>query len=120
MSPGICELGIHAPEIAVPQMFPSSPHREPQELSPLAIQSMWRLWHMPFFFYTIARRKIFCGATMGERRMSWAARKVASPRVINVEDLRRLAQRRVPKVVFDYVGGGAEGEVTLRENCRAF
>jgi len=52
--------------------------------------------------------------------MTWAARKVASPRVINVEDLRRLAQRRVPKVVFDYLDGGAEGEVTLRENCRAF
>src|SRR5258707_3043760 len=57
---------------------------------------------------------------MRDRGMTWAARKVASPRVINVEDLRRLAQRRVPKVVFDYLDGGAEGEVTLRENCRAF
>jgi L-lactate dehydrogenase (cytochrome) len=26
----------------------------------------------------------------------------------------------VPKAVFDYLDGGAEGEVTLRENCRAF
>jgi L-lactate dehydrogenase (cytochrome) len=26
----------------------------------------------------------------------------------------------VPKTVFDYLDGGAEGEVTLRENCRAF
>src|SRR5216684_8196006 len=57
---------------------------------------------------------------MRDRGMTWAARKVASPRVINVEDLRRLAQRRVPKVVFDYLDGGAEAEVTLRENCRAF
>src|SRR5260370_10935237 len=57
---------------------------------------------------------------MRDRGMTWAARKVASPRVINFEDLRRLAQRRVPKVVFDYLDGGAEGEVTLRENCRAF
>jgi isopentenyl diphosphate isomerase/L-lactate dehydrogenase-like FMN-dependent dehydrogenase len=47
-------------------------------------------------------------------------RTVASPRVINIEDLRRLARRRLPRVVFDYVDGGAEGEVTLRENCRVF
>jgi L-lactate dehydrogenase (cytochrome) len=26
----------------------------------------------------------------------------------------------VPKAVFDYLDGGAEGEATLRENCRAF
>jgi isopentenyl diphosphate isomerase/L-lactate dehydrogenase-like FMN-dependent dehydrogenase len=45
---------------------------------------------------------------------------VASPRVINIDDLRRLARRRLPKVIFDYVDGGAEGEVTLRENCRVF
>ena len=47
-------------------------------------------------------------------------RTVTSPRVINIEDLRRLARRRLPQVVFDYVDGGAEGEVTLRENCRVF
>jgi isopentenyl diphosphate isomerase/L-lactate dehydrogenase-like FMN-dependent dehydrogenase len=52
--------------------------------------------------------------------MAGLARAVASPRVVNIEDLRRLAQRRVPKVVFDYIDGGAEGEVTLRENRRAF
>jgi isopentenyl diphosphate isomerase/L-lactate dehydrogenase-like FMN-dependent dehydrogenase len=45
---------------------------------------------------------------------------VSSPRVVNIEDLRRLARRRLPRVVFDYIDGGAEGEVTLRENCRAF
>lgn len=42
------------------------------------------------------------------------------PRVINIGDLRELARRRLPKVVFDYLDGGAEGEVTLRENCRVF
>ena len=31
-----------------------------------------------------------------------------------------MARRRVPPPVFDYLDGGAEGEVTLRENCRAF
>jgi L-lactate dehydrogenase (cytochrome) len=39
---------------------------------------------------------------------------------LNIDDLRRLAKRRLPRVVFDYIDGGAEGEVTLRENCRAF
>jgi len=40
--------------------------------------------------------------------------------VVNIADLRRLAQRRLPKMVFDYLDGGAEGEVTLRENSRVF
>jgi L-lactate dehydrogenase (cytochrome) len=40
--------------------------------------------------------------------------------VINISDLRRAAQRRLPRAVFDYLDGGAEGEVTLRENCQAF
>jgi len=31
-----------------------------------------------------------------------------------------MAKRRLPKAVFDYLDGGAEGEVTLAENCRAF
>jgi len=47
-------------------------------------------------------------------------RAVASPRVINVEDLRRLARRRLPKLLFDYIDGGAEDEVTLRANRDAF
>ena len=47
-------------------------------------------------------------------------RSLASPRVVNIHDLRHLAQRRVPRVVFDYLDGGAESEVTLRENCRIF
>ena len=39
---------------------------------------------------------------------------------VNIEDLRRAARRRLPRSVFDYIDGGAEGEVTLRENVRAF
>jgi isopentenyl diphosphate isomerase/L-lactate dehydrogenase-like FMN-dependent dehydrogenase len=39
---------------------------------------------------------------------------------VNIEDLRRMAQRRLPRVVFDYLDGGADAEITLRENCRAF
>ena len=49
-----------------------------------------------------------------------AARKVRSPRVVNVQDFRSLARRRLPKVVFDYLDGGAEDEITLRENRRVF
>ena len=48
------------------------------------------------------------------------ARAVGPPRVVNIEDLRRLARRRLPRVVFDYIDGGADAEITLRENCRAF
>ena len=39
---------------------------------------------------------------------------------LNIEDLRQMARRRVPRVVFDYIDGGADSEITLRENCRAF
>ena len=39
---------------------------------------------------------------------------------VNIEDLRRAAKRRLPRSVFDYIDGGADGEVTLRENVRAF
>ncbi|MGH9737627.1 MAG: alpha-hydroxy acid oxidase [Candidatus Acidiferrales bacterium] len=52
--------------------------------------------------------------------MTRTERRVASPRVVNVADLRRVAQHRLPRAVFEYVDGGAEGEVTLRENVRAF
>jgi L-lactate dehydrogenase (cytochrome) len=45
---------------------------------------------------------------------------VALSHAIDIKDLRRLAKRRLPRVVFDYIDGGADGEVTMRENCRAF
>ena len=41
-------------------------------------------------------------------------------RVVNIEDLRKLARRRAPLPIFDYVDGGAEGEVTLRDNRRVW
>src|SRR5919201_6400762 len=52
--------------------------------------------------------------------MTRATRRVSSPRVVGIGDLRPIARRRLPQAVFDYLDGGAEGEVTLRENCRAF
>ena len=41
-------------------------------------------------------------------------------RAVNIEDLRELARRRLPRIVFNYIDGGADGEWTLRENRRAF
>ena len=40
--------------------------------------------------------------------------------VVNIADLRGMAKRRLPPVVFDYIDGGAEDEVTLRANEQAF
>jgi isopentenyl diphosphate isomerase/L-lactate dehydrogenase-like FMN-dependent dehydrogenase len=54
------------------------------------------------------------------KSMSRDSRLVAAPRVVNIEDLRLLAKRRLPKAIFDYLDGGAEDEITLRENCRVF
>jgi len=48
------------------------------------------------------------------------SRSLQPPYVINIEDLRRAAKRRLPRVIFDYIDGGAEAELTLRANCRAF
>lgn len=38
----------------------------------------------------------------------------------NVEDYRRLAAKRLPRMVFDYLDGGAESERGLRRNREAF
>src|SRR5258708_4867718 len=57
---------------------------------------------------------------MKSRSMIAPSRKVASPRVVNINDPRALAKGRLPRAVFDYLDGGAEGETTLGENRRAF
>jgi len=41
---------------------------------------------------------------------------VTPPGVMNIADLRRVAMRRLPRAVFDYVDGGADTESTLRSN----
>jgi L-lactate dehydrogenase (cytochrome) len=46
--------------------------------------------------------------------------RVDPPHVLNISDLRRLAERRLPRVVFDYIDGGADAEVTLRDNVKAY
>jgi L-lactate dehydrogenase (cytochrome) len=41
-------------------------------------------------------------------------------RAANVDDLRRIAKRRLPGGVFDYIDGAAEDEVTLGRNTGGF
>ena len=41
-------------------------------------------------------------------------------RVYNVAEMRRLAQRTLPRPIFDFADGGAEDEWTLRRNESAF
>lgn len=45
----------------------------------------------------------------------WRLRRMAC-----VEDYRRVARRRLPRGVFDYIDGGAEDERTLARNSAAF
>jgi L-lactate dehydrogenase (cytochrome) len=46
-----------------------------------------------------------------QRRLSKAA---------NIDDLRTIARRRLPRGVFDYIDGGAEDELSLQRNILAF
>jgi isopentenyl diphosphate isomerase/L-lactate dehydrogenase-like FMN-dependent dehydrogenase len=46
--------------------------------------------------------------------------RVDPPSVVNIADLRAIAKTRLPRVVFDYIDGGAGAEWTMRENARVF
>jgi L-lactate dehydrogenase (cytochrome) len=43
-----------------------------------------------------------------------------SMQAINIEDLRSRARRRLPKVIFEFIDGGAQDETTLRANREDF
>lgn len=60
-------------------------------------------------------RTVFFADEVGLQTMSFSPDKV-----LNIEDLRTIARRRLPRFVFDYVDGGADDEVTLQRNRRAF
>lgn len=65
-------------------------------------------------------RPLVCPAAFRLRRRRG---KLLSSRALaagSIADLRRLAQGRLPRVVFDSVDGGAEDEVTLAANRTAF
>ena len=44
----------------------------------------------------------------------------SQPLFVNVDDARRLAKRRLPRMIFDYVDGGARSELTKDANRAAF
>jgi isopentenyl diphosphate isomerase/L-lactate dehydrogenase-like FMN-dependent dehydrogenase len=67
---------------------------------------------------TFTRDELRRAASLAQQRSR--PDSVSSPKAVNIEDLRKLAWRRLPRAVFDYVDGGAESETSLRENCRAF
>jgi isopentenyl diphosphate isomerase/L-lactate dehydrogenase-like FMN-dependent dehydrogenase len=48
----------------------------------------------------------------------WARHRLDG--VLNFQDARKAARRRLPKSIFEYVDGGAEDEVTLGWNRQAF
>ena len=41
-------------------------------------------------------------------------------RVFNIEDLRKIARRKLPKPLFNYIDGGADDESNVRGNTHAF
>jgi L-lactate dehydrogenase (cytochrome)/(S)-mandelate dehydrogenase len=41
-------------------------------------------------------------------------------RAINIDDLRRMAKRRLPRIIFDFIEGGVEAEEGLAHNENAF
>ncbi len=41
-------------------------------------------------------------------------------KAINIADLRRAARARLPRIVFEYLEGGAEDEITLARNRTVF
>lgn len=52
--------------------------------------------------------------------MNHKAQLRRAARISTFADARRLARRRVPPVIFDFVDGAAEAEVTMRANRAAF
>ncbi|MGB9511457.1 MAG: alpha-hydroxy acid oxidase [Candidatus Acidiferrum sp.] len=52
--------------------------------------------------------------------MAEAAGTAKASKAVNIYDLREMARRRLPDVVFDYLDGGADGEITLRANSQVF
>lgn len=44
----------------------------------------------------------------------------ALSRANNIEDLRRLAKARLPRMVFDYIDGGSDDEITLGRNTSRY
>src|SRR5262249_56914324 len=48
------------------------------------------------------------------------SREMRIDRAVNIEDLHRMAKRRLPKIAFDFIEGGLEDERGLERNTSAF
>ncbi|MFZ9016625.1 MAG: alpha-hydroxy acid oxidase [Ilumatobacteraceae bacterium] len=59
-------------------------------------------------------------STVGFRGLETDAVARRLGRAVDVADLRRIARRRLPRGVFDYIDGGAEDELTMAANRAAF
>ncbi|SFR92363.1 L-lactate dehydrogenase (cytochrome) [Microbacterium sp. cf046] len=53
-------------------------------------------------------------------RPQWPTKETRLRRAADIGDLRLLAEKRAPRLVFDYVDGGAESERSLRASVQAF
>src|SRR5262249_18380907 len=53
-------------------------------------------------------------------RPTFPTKRVRLARAADIGDLRLLARRRAPRMVFDYVDGAAEAERSMRESVAAF
>ena len=63
------------------------------------------------------------GEAQAPAKSSCPASRSASARVLrawNIEDLRRIAKKRLPRAIFDFFDGAAEDETTLADNRAAF
>jgi FMN-dependent dehydrogenase len=52
--------------------------------------------------------------------LDWVRVRMHLRRCHNFHDFRRLAKRRLPGPIFDYIDGAADDEVTHRRNTSAF
>ena len=59
-------------------------------------------------------------SAMRFRRFEWNPELRRLSQAACTEDLRRIAQKRLPQGVFDYIDGGAEDETALARNQAAF
>ena len=39
---------------------------------------------------------------------------------INFDDFRKLAKKKLPSPIFNYIDGGADDEITLKRNTESF
>ncbi len=60
---------------------------------------------------TFSRLRGICCAAVGARTLAPVAV------LLSIDDFRRLAQRKIPKAIFDYADGGSYEERTLRRNA---